>query len=82
MFEAGNNGRRSVLMWAAKTALAIGFLSFCASYWLAGPALDNGTLARLASATSLGSNDPTTTGSILRTAAATTLDPCTGRQRP
>ena len=70
-------GRRSILVWALKTVAAVAFLSFCASNWLAGPALDNGTLARLASATRGGTDDPVTTGSILAGARGTKLDPCT-----
>ena len=78
MAEAGDTGRRrSVLMWTLKTVAAVGFLSFCASNWLAGSATDKGTLARLASATLRGADDPVTTGSILKGAGSTKLDPCT-----
>jgi hypothetical protein len=74
--------RRSVLLWTLKTVAAVGFLSFCASTWLAGPGLDNGTLARLAAATSRYGDDPTTTGSILKGANSTRLDPCVAPRRP
>jgi hypothetical protein len=73
--------RRSVLIWTVKTVLAVGFLSFCASTWLSGPALDHGTLARLAAVTSRGADDPVTTGSILRSAAGAKLDPCVASPR-
>ena len=74
--------RRSVLIWTLKTVAAVGFLSFCASTWLAGPGLDSGTLAKLASATSRNADDPVTTGSILKGANATKLDPCILPRRP
>jgi len=67
---------RSVLMWTVKTVAAVGFLSFCASTWLASPGRDGGTLARLAGATSRPADDPVTTGSILKGAGASKLDPC------
>ena len=73
--------RRSVLIWTVKTVAIVGFLSFCASNWLSGPALDHGTLARLASATSGGIDDPVTTGSIFRSAGASKLDPCVAPPR-
>ena len=77
MHGDGDQGqRRSVLLWTLKTVAAVGFLSFCASTWLAGPGLDSGTLARLAAATSGHGDDPVTTGSILKGANSTKLDPC------
>ncbi|NNM71801.1 hypothetical protein [Enterovirga aerilata] len=82
MLGGEEGGRRSVLLWTVKTAAAIAFLSFLASNWLAGPALDNGTLARLAAITAGGAADPTTTGSILRGGSATKLDPCAVPRRP
>ena len=72
----GGERRRSVLVWTLKTVAAVGFLSFCASTWLAGPDSDGRTLARLAARTSPIADDPVTTGSILKGANATKLDPC------
>ncbi len=69
-------GRRSVLIWTLKTVAAVGFLSVCASTWLAGPGLDGGTLAKLAANTARNADDPVTTGSILKAASSKKLDPC------
>jgi hypothetical protein len=77
MFRTENEGRRrSVLMWAVKTAAAVAFLSFWASNWLAGPALDTGMLSRLAAITGAAAHDPITTGSIVSGARGAKLDPC------
>ena len=68
--------RRSVLIWTLKTVAAVGFVSVCASTWMAGSGLDGGAVAKLAAATSRNADDPVTTGSILKGASSAKLDPC------
>lgn len=83
MFGTGDQGRRrSVLIWTVKTVAVVGTLSYFATAWFAGPGLDNGTVAKLASAISGGADDPVTTGSILRSAGSAKLDPCVLPRRP
>lgn len=83
MFGRDEGGRKgSVLIWTVKTTAAVGCLSYLASSWLAGPATDGGTVSRLASVISRGTDDPVTTGSIIRGAGSAKLDPCIAPRRP
>lgn len=83
MLRTEDDGRHpSLLAWTLKSVAAIAFLSFLAINWLAGPGLDGGALARLASVAGPGMADPVTTGSILNSAPSIKLDPCVVPRRP
>lgn len=73
--EHETRGRPAILSATLKTCLAIGFLSLCAANWLT-HGFDTHGLSRLASAVSRDVPDPVSTGSLQRSAAAATLDPC------
>jgi hypothetical protein len=64
-----------------KAVVAIGVLSVLASGWLSQGTLDHGTLGRLAADASRRGWEPTTTGSIIRSANNVRLDPCAADQR-
>jgi hypothetical protein len=82
--SASSEGTRrgSVLTWTLKTAALVAVLSYGATAWLSGPALESGTLSRVAAAAFRGTDEPVTTGSIARSAGGARLDPCGPAQRP
>ena len=82
MSESQSEGKRpGLLATTAKSVLVIGALSFLAANWLSSVPLDQGGMGRLASNVSRGVEDPVTTGSLGRNAAATRLDPCSTARR-
>ena len=68
--------RPKILLATVKTVAAVGLLSVGAATWLSRSHLDRDGLARLAGAQFRGIDDPVTTGSVSRSAAAARLDPC------
>lgn len=84
MTEPEETERRPSLLGATmKTAAALAFCAYCASSWLSGTRLDRTDFSRLAASTWRAQEDPITTGSIGRAAAAAAarLDPCVRSDR-
>ena len=73
--------RYALLGATVKAVFAVGALSLLAAHWFSTGGLDRSALARLARGTPA-VEDPTTTGSLARSAGAVRLDPCAAPRRP
>lgn len=82
MFGLFGSNDRPLLIATIKAVVAIAFLSMLATKYLADGTLDQPALTRLATDAAKAKGEPTITGSILRSAATTRIDPCTGAQKP
>jgi hypothetical protein len=76
MLGFGRSSRPGLLAGTIKVVAAITFLSVLATRYLSEESRDQSALARLAAQAT---GEPTMTGSILKSANATRLDPCVKR---